>query len=185
MKKSTKLAVIPGGWSGIVWINKANNHRLYLSLDADEAAWLLKIAQAFNLTIEQFLAQLWRDELPKPPYPHDQLEEHKRTPAQWAAFQITCSDEGIRRQVEAIARYVGKSAEKLCAEAVLSTIETFNEDLVYHPETLEVLCDRDEIRSLVCGTTLPEPPPIINGRYRRGVEYIDESGVAAHLPAGL
>lgn len=165
MKTLQTEDIIEDGYRAMIWLDESRNLRVYLDLDAGEARWLGSIADRLGLTIEEFLQKRQRDELPKPAYPKRQLDE--RTTAELSGFSIQCAVGGVWQQIEAIARFSKKTPNQVCAEAILGTLECYNEDVLWDTEG-EIICESDDVSDLGYRTDSTEPPPIFKGRMVRG-----------------
>ena len=167
---TTKPALRRGGYQAIIWLDKAKNYRVYLDLNAGEAKWLRAVATAFSLTIEEFIKQFYRRQLPGPPYDREQNEQDY-TEKELELFTVSCNDAKVWGQVKAIALHDKlESPERFCLDAILSSLECSNETFLFDPRTSAVICELDAIYALAFQTNLESEPPLQRGgRPIRGI----------------
>lgn len=155
----------------MVWLDKAQNHRIYYDLDEQETRWLGGIAKAFGLTIPAFARAFYNNELPLPaPFVKRPGTGAEREEANYAKFTVTCSDPATWRQLTEIAKHEGHTdAQRVCLDAILGNLEMYNEDLVFDPVTGAVLAENCDIYKLGFRTnTEGEPPPDRRRSWVRG-----------------
>jgi hypothetical protein len=86
-------------------------------------------------------------------------------------FTVACSDSAIWKHLDAIAKYDGKkNATQVCADAIISYLEMFDDELLFSPKTGEALCRKSDLSNLQLTPNSPGEPPVErSGRLARGL----------------
>ena len=106
---------------------------------------LREIAAEFDFSPEEFISQFLNYKLPAGgAYTTDGEPSH----AELALFKTSCSNPHVWKQLEAIARYNGRTAQQECADAILGKIQMFNDDVIFSPKSGQIIAEREEVRDL-------------------------------------
>jgi hypothetical protein len=117
-----------------------------LDLNRKETRWLRRLGATFGLSIEEFVLAHVRNQLPRPYFGSTQQDEIP--PSIRDTLTINCSDPQLWKQLQSVAKHCGKDVRVFCGEELLRTLQMFNEDVIFHPRTGEVLAEDGAIREL-------------------------------------
>jgi hypothetical protein len=114
-----------------------------VELDAEDTKHLREVARTAGMTLEAYITGFLTG-LPQHEGIPNQEEHRENALPTGKLLTFDFVDEDTIRRLQRVAEFVGKSFEELVSDEFESTIELYEGDMIFHPQTGEIIADDND-----------------------------------------